>query len=135
MDPGPSGTLTLARAWYAFIGAVLLLLTAGHVWGAVEGSRFDPPIVAGGLAVGVLAILASAWVLSTRSIRSVVAWLGILALVGPFAVVFWITLTTASGDAIALAAVPFALALAAAGRMAIARARRTVRPVAEGRER
>lgn len=132
MDRRPSVTLALARGWYGFVGALFLLLTGGHVWGAIQGSAFDPPIVAGGLAVGVLAILAAAWVLSPTRLRAAVAWAGILALVAPFAMLFWIAAATASADAVALAAVPSVLAVAAAARMMVARTRATPGPAAEG---
>jgi hypothetical protein len=120
---GTSVGVTLARRWYAVVGAGALLLTAGHIWGAIGGgSRFDAPLVLGGIAIGVLALAAMAWVTAGGAWRTVVAWLGIGAGALPFAVAVWIAFTRASLDAQVLVGIPAILALAAGVRMAMARA-------------
>jgi len=109
--------LRLARAWYAVIGLVALVMTTGHVSGAMSGSRFDPPIVAIGLGVGALTLAAAAWVGSPDRTKAMVAWLGIIAGLGPFAWGLTVAVTTAQ-DAIALAGIPSLVALGAAWAMA-----------------
>jgi hypothetical protein len=117
----PQESLFLARAWYAVIGAGAVLLTGGEIVGDFNpGSVVDVPNLAAGLAVGLLAIGAAAWVLASSPFRAAVAWVGIAAGIAPFAWLLWIAVTTAH-DAIALAGVPAALALAAAVRMVFAR--------------
>jgi hypothetical protein len=107
---------------YTVLGAGTLLLTAGRISGALTGgSRFDPPVVAGGLALGLLASGAAAWVVSADRLRAGVAWAGIGAGAATFLVAFWIGATTASMDAVFFAGVPTVIALAAAARMAWAR--------------
>jgi hypothetical protein len=118
---GPQGSLSLARVWYAVVGAGALLLTGGEIIGDFNpGSVVDVPNLAAGLAVGLLAIGAAAWVLARGPLRAAVAWIGIVAGVAPFAWLFWIAATTAR-DAILLAGVPAVLALTAAVRMVLAR--------------
>ncbi len=71
--------LQLARGWYGLMGGVTLLMTAGHVSGAVAGgSRLDPPLVAGGLGVGSFALAAAVWVTTEDRLKSVAVWLGIV---------------------------------------------------------
>jgi len=117
-----SRSLNLARAWYAVLGLGALILTAGHVSGAFQGSRFDAPLVAGGLALGLLAIGASVWV-GVAGPRAVVVWAGIAAGVLAFLILFGIAAQTPSADVLLLAGIPTALALAAGARMAFAQAR------------
>ena len=117
----PSGSLTLARGWYLVIGAGSLLITGGEIIGDFSpGSVVDVPNLAAGLAVGMLAIGAAAWVQARSPLRAAVAWIGIAAGLAPFAWLFWIAATTAR-DAIWLAGVPTVLAVAAAVRMVFAR--------------
>jgi hypothetical protein len=114
-------TLALARCWYLILGGGALFLTANHALGALDGSRFDAPLVMAGIAVGVLAVAAAAWVVSSGMPRAIAAWLGVLAGFAPLAVAFWLAATTAGTDAQVLAAVPTVLGLLAAARMALAR--------------
>lgn len=117
----PGGSLTLARIWYLVIGGGALLLTGGEIVGDFSpGSVVDLPNLAAGLAVGVLAIGAAAWVLARGPLEAAVAWIGIAAGMAPFVWLFWIAATTAR-DAIWLAGVPTVLAVAAAIRMVFAR--------------
>jgi hypothetical protein len=119
-----SATLNLARAWYGVLGAGALILTSGEILDDFNpGSVVDVPNLAAGIAVGVLMLAAAAWVVSPGRVRAAVAWVGIVAGVAPFAVLLWITVNTASADAIALAAVPTVLAMLAGIRMTVARLR------------
>ena len=112
--------LGLARGWYAVVATGALVMTAGHINGATAGSRFDPPIVAIGLTVGILAGAAAFWVESTDGRAAAVTWLGILAGIAPFAYLVWVGATSAQ-SAIWYAIVPAIVALAAAGLMVRAR--------------
>ena len=112
--------LILARSWYAVLGAGALALTAGHVSGAMSGSRFDPPLVLAGLLLGVVAIGAAAWVSSPGLLRRAVSWAGIVGATLPFLWLTWVGLTSAL-SAIGYAVVPDVIALAAAARMSAAR--------------
>jgi hypothetical protein len=114
-------TLAVARSWYLILGGGTLFLTANHAVAVLDGSRFDAPLVLAGIAVGLLAVAAAAWVVSSGMPRAVVACVGIVAGPAPLAVAFWLTVTTARGDAQMLAAVPTVLGLLAAARMALAR--------------
>lgn len=117
-------TLRLARAWYGVVGLGTLLMTAGHVTeGIAGGARFDAPIVAVGLAVGLSAVAAAAWVVAQDRMRAVAAWIGIAAVAAGFLYALWLAVTTAGTDAVVFIAVPTVIALAAAARMALARAR------------
>ena len=98
-------------------------MTGGHVLGAATtGSRFDAVIVAIGLAVGLLALAAATWVLSSDRLRGVAAWLGIVVVAAGFLYALWVAVTTAGTDAVVFVGIPTAIAVAAAARMAIARA-------------
>lgn len=122
MNTGKS--LIAARAWYAVIGVAALLVTAGEMSGDfTPGAVVDVPNLAAGLAVGLLAIGAAAWVEGRGPLQAAVTWLGIAAGFAPFAWLFWIALNTTSLDAILLAAVPTAVAGVAALRMVLGRAR------------
>lgn len=114
-----STSLRLARSWYAVVGIGALVLTAGHLMGALQGSALDPPIVAAGLAIGVTATAAAAWVGLTGS-RAVMVWIGIAAGVIAFLVVFALAARTPTIDVLLLAGIPTALAMAAAARLGLA---------------
>ena len=119
----PSRSLSLARAWYGLLGAGALMLTAGEIVGDLSpGATVDLPNLAAGTAVGMLMLAAAAWVVAAGRTQTILAWLGIVAGVLPFALLLWIALNTASPDAIALAVVPTVLAMLAGVRMALARA-------------
>ncbi|MEP7082853.1 MAG: hypothetical protein ABI841_07770 [Chloroflexota bacterium] len=119
-------TLRLARGWYGVLGLGTLLLTGGHVVEGVRGgSRLDIPIVALGILLGLLALSAAAWVVTPDRTRGVIAWAGILGGAVAFLYAFWLAATTAAMDAVLFAGVPTVIALAAAARMAWARAKTT----------
>lgn len=113
--------LVLARAWYAVVGLGSLVMTGGHVTAVITGSRLDPVMALVGMAVGVLSVLAAAWVSSVNARRAAISRAGIIAGALPFVVLVWIAITTAQ-DAIALAVVPAIIALAAAAILARTRA-------------
>ncbi len=118
----PSRSLDLARAWYVIVGGAAVLLSAVHTWDALAaGSRFDAPLILGGIAVGALSLAAVTWVVARGRWRALIAWSGIGAGFLPLAVAMGIALTTASLDAQALVGVPAVIGLAAALRMAVAR--------------
>ena len=128
MNTGKS--LIAARAWYAVIGVAALLVTASEILGDfTPGAVVDVPNLAAGLAVGLLAICAAAWVEARGRLRAAVTWLGIAAGFAPFAWLFWIAVSTTSIDAILLAAVPTAVAGLAAVRMVLGRARSRKAPL------
>ena len=120
----PPVSLTLARSWYALLGGGALAITASEIVGDLSpGSVVDVPNLAAGLVVGVLMLAAAGWVGDRGGLRTSLAWVGIVAGVLPFAWLLWVALNTGAPDAIALAAVPTALAVLAASRMGVARAR------------
>jgi hypothetical protein len=115
--------LQLARNWYGLVGGVTLLMTAGHVWGALAGgSRLDPPVVAGGLGVGALALVAAIWVPTEDRLKSAAVWLGIVGVAVGCLIALWIAVTSAGTDAVIFVGIPTLVALAAAARMAVAAA-------------
>jgi hypothetical protein len=114
-------SLALARGWYAILGAGGVLATAGSIAGTLSGSMFEWYLAVAGIGIGLLAIGAAAWVEARSRVRAFVASLGIIAL---SAVFLW-PLTWRLGsprDTVLYAALPAAVGLLAAARMAWARA-------------
>lgn len=114
------GTLRLARATVGVIGLGALLMAGGNL---TSGASLTDPVFPAGLAMGILAVGAAAWVETPGALPALVTWLGLLALVVALGVLGTFVVRTPSPDAIALFAVPAVLVLAAVVRLAVARRR------------
>jgi hypothetical protein len=112
------GTLNLARALVGVIGAGALIMA---VSGLSSGNSLTDPVFPAGLALGVLAVGATAWVVTPGLLPAIVTWLGLLGL-GVMVVAFGtMAFQTPSPDVLALFAIPAALVVLAMVRMALAR--------------
>ena len=112
------GTLNLARALVGIIGAGALIMA---ISGLSSGNSLTDPVFPAGLALGVLAVGATAWVVTPGLLPAIVTWLGLLGL-GVMVVAFWtMAFQTPSPDVLALFAIPAALVVLAMVRMALAR--------------
>jgi hypothetical protein len=115
-----SSTLRMSRAVVAFIGIGAVLMAVG---GLTSGSSLADPVFPGGLVLGALAIGAAAWIEEPGTLRAVVSWLGLAAVLVAIGVFGWFVVKTPTPDVIALFAVPALIVLAALGRLAMARIR------------
>lgn len=112
------GTLNLARALVGVIGAGALVMA---ISGLTSGNSLTDPVFPAGLVLGVLAVGATAWVVTPGLLPAIVTWLGLLGL-GVMVVVFGtMAFHTPSPDVLALFAIPAALVVLAMVRMALAR--------------
>ena len=69
------GTLNLARAVVGVIGAGALVMA---ISGLTSGNSLTDPVFPAGLALGALAVGATAWVVTPGLLPAIVTWLGLL---------------------------------------------------------
>ena len=115
--------LGLARASFALVGAVALLAGVGQLTGALTGSaRLDWLPVVWGVALGLGALAAAAWVRTARGPRAVAAWTGIAAVLATslWPLYYLVSHPDAGPDVMALALIPTLVGLTCSSVMAVA---------------
>lgn len=113
-----SRTLGPARGIIGLVGIGALFMTVSNV---TSGQSMSDPIIPAGLALGLLAAAAAAWLDAPAPWQAAVVWLGLVAVGAAVVMLMVMALRTPSADVIALAGIPSAILVAAAVRVAMAR--------------
>jgi hypothetical protein len=113
--------IRISQAIVTVVGIGALLLSVGNL--LTGGGSITDPVMPGGIVLGLLAIGAGVWTADSGTLRAVIVWLGIIAILGAAAIA-WVNVgDIRSGDLLIYVGIPTLVTLIAVAGVVTGRVR------------